>query len=311
LEDRHGLSERGSWKLTGSFSKHLDKGMRISITPTWTQILRVFCGVFIGIAMLSTEAKMANAQLYISQLGILTVSEYNGATGQAINANLIKPLSAPNGLAVEGNNLYVANEDGMVGKYDAATGAPINSRLITGPLFFPRAIVAQGNTLFVACFAFGTIGKYDAATGKAIDANFITTGFPAALALLGNRLLVLDASPSVREYNATTGEAINTNLIARLSGHGGLAAQGNTLFVADFARGSVGTYDATTGKLIDANFITSAGLPIALALLHNTLFVANETGTIGTYDATTGKTINATFITGLQFIAGLAVKSAK
>jgi len=285
--------------------------MRTNITLNWRAFLHALYGVLIGIAALSGAAKTARAQLYVSQLGILTVSEYNAATGDVINARLISQLSAPNGLAVEGNILYVANEDGTVGKYDSATGKAINSKLITGTQFFPQALVAQGDTLFVACFSFGTVGKYDAATGKAINANFITAGFPTALALLGNRLLVLDANASVREYNATTGEATNANLITRLSGPSGLAAQSNTLFVADFARGTVGKYDATTGKVIDANFITSAGLPTVLALLGNTLFVANETGTIGKYDATTGEAINAHFITGLQFTAGLAVKSGK
>jgi outer membrane protein assembly factor BamB len=285
--------------------------MRTSDTSNWRAVLRAFCGVLIGIAALSGTTKTARAQLYVSQLGILTVSEYSAGTGKAINASLITRLSAPNGLAVEGNTLYVANEDGAVGKYDANTGAAINARLITGKQFFPQALVAQGNTLFVACFSFGTIGKYDAATGKAINANFITAGFPTALALLGNHLLVLDTSASIREYNATTGEVINPNLITQLSGYTGLATQGNTLFVADVARGTVGKYDATTGKLIDANFITSAGLPTALAVLDNTLFVANEAGTVGKYDATTGKAINANFVTGLQFTAGLAVKSAK
>jgi outer membrane protein assembly factor BamB len=283
----------------------------IAIASGLQSLLRAFYASLIAIAALSGMARSASAQLYVSQLGILTVSEYNAATGNVINAGLVSQLSAPNGLAVEGNTLYVANEDGAVGKYDAATGAAINSRFITGTQFFPRALVAQDNTLFVACFCFGTIGKYDAGTGKAINANFITAGFPTALALLGNRLLVLDASASVREYNATTGEATNANLITRSSGHSGLAARGNTLFVADFGRGTVGKYDATTGKVIDVNFITSAGLPTALALLDNTLFVANETGTIGKYDATTGEAINANFITGLQFTAGLAVKSAK
>jgi WD40 repeat protein len=285
--------------------------MRTNITLNWRAFLHALYGVLIGIAALSGAAKTARAQLYVSQLGILTVSEYNAATGDVINARLISQLSAPNGLAVEGNILYVANEDGTVGKYDSATGEAINSKLITGTQFFPQALVAQGDTLFVACLSCGTVGKYDAATGEAINANFIMAGFPTALALLGDRLLVLDANASVRQYNATTGEATNANLITRLSGRSGLAAQGDTLFVADFARGTVGKYDATTGQVIDANFITSAGLPTVLALLGNTLFVANESGTIGKYDATTGEAINAHFITGLQFTAGLAVKSGK
>lgn len=85
-----------------------------------------------AIAALSGMAKTARGQLYVSQLGILTTSEYNAATGLAINANLIKRLITPSGLAVQGNTLFVANESGWVGKYDVTTGEAINTNFITG-----------------------------------------------------------------------------------------------------------------------------------------------------------------------------------
>jgi hypothetical protein len=100
-------------------------------------------------------------------------------------------------------------------------------------------------------------------------------------------------------------------LITQLSAPSGLAAQSNTLFVANFGSSTVGKYDASTGEAINANFITGAGLPTALALLDDTLFVANQSGTVGKYNATTGEAINANFITGLQFPTGLGVKSAR
>jgi WD40 repeat protein len=274
-------------------------------------LLRAFYASLIAIAALSGMARTARAQLYVSQLGILTVSEYNATTGAAINANLITRLSTPSRLAVQGNTLFVANESGSVGKYDAATGAAINASFITGMQFFPQGLAVQDNILFVANFGYGTVGKYDASTGEVIDTYFITGGFPTALALLGNRLFVLDASASVREYNATTGAAINANLITQLSAPTGLAAQSNTLFVANSGSSTVGKYDATTGEAINANFITGAGLPTALAVLGDTLFVANQSGTVGKYDASTGEAINANFLTGLKFPTGLAVKSAK
>jgi len=46
-------------------------------------------------------ARTALAQLYVSQLGILTASEFNATTGAAINAILITRLSTPSGLAVQ------------------------------------------------------------------------------------------------------------------------------------------------------------------------------------------------------------------
>ena len=171
-------------------------------------------------------ARTARAQLYVSQLGILTVSEYNAATGAAINAHLITRLSTPTRLAVEGNTLFVANESGSVGKYDAATGAAINPSFITGRQFFPQGLAIQGNTIFVANFSFGTVGKYDATTGEAINANFITgAGLPTALALLDGTLFVANQSGTVGKYDATTGEAINANFITGLQFPTGLAVK--------------------------------------------------------------------------------------
>ena len=186
----------------------------IAITSDLQSLLRALYASLIAIAALSGMAKTARGQ-HVSQLGILTTSKYNAATGVAINANLIKRFITPSGLAVQGNTLFVANESGWVGKYDGATGTAINPRFITGMRFLPEGLAVQGNILFVANFGFGTVGKYNVTTGKAINANFITgAGLPTALALSGNRLFVLDATGPVREYNATTGAAINANLIS-------------------------------------------------------------------------------------------------
>jgi hypothetical protein len=134
-----------------------------------------------------------------------------------VNANLIARLRTPSGLAIQGKTLFVANESGSVGKYDAVTGAAINPNFITGMRFFPQGLAIQGNILFVANFDFGTVGKYDATTGKAINPNFITgAGLPTALALSADTLFVANQSGTVGKYDATTGEAINPNFITGL-----------------------------------------------------------------------------------------------
>jgi hypothetical protein len=198
----------------------------IAIISDSQSLLRACSASLIAIAAVLGMSSTAHAQLYVSQLGALTVSEYNATTGVAINANLITRLRMPSRLAVQGNTLFVANESGSVGKYDAATGAAINPSFIAGMQFFPQGLAAQGNILFVANFGFGTVGKYDVATGKAINANFITgVGLPTALALSGERLFVLDDTASVHEYNASTGAAITANLIPRLQFPTGLAVK--------------------------------------------------------------------------------------
>jgi hypothetical protein len=131
----------------------------MAVTSELQPLLRAFYASLIAIAALSGMPRTARAQLYVSQLGILTASEYNATTGAAISADLITRLSTPSGLAIQGKTLFVANESGSVGKYDAATGAAINPSFITGMRFFPQGLAVQGNILFVANFGFGTVGK--------------------------------------------------------------------------------------------------------------------------------------------------------
>jgi hypothetical protein len=70
--------------------------------------------------------------------------------------------------------LYVAqNFSGIVGEYDAKTGAAINNSFITG-LQGPSGVALSGSTLFVANANNNTVNTYDAKTGAAINATFIT-----------------------------------------------------------------------------------------------------------------------------------------
>jgi hypothetical protein len=118
---------------------------------------------------------------------------------------------------------------GVVGEYNATTGAPINADFISG-LNFPFGLALSGNTLFVANSASNTVGAYDATTGAPINASLITgLRDPYGLAASGNTLFVANiANPTepigtVGEYDATTGAPINANFITGLTGPFGLA----------------------------------------------------------------------------------------
>jgi hypothetical protein len=66
------------------------------------------------------------------------VAEYDATTGAVINPNFITGIQYPMALAVVGNTLYVAQDEGsafgtsFVSTYDATTGALINPNFITG-----------------------------------------------------------------------------------------------------------------------------------------------------------------------------------
>jgi hypothetical protein len=291
-------------------------------------VCRALCTLLLCFAALWAVPRSARAQLYVNQDANPSsqqesgVSEYNIATGAAINASFIIGLNEPVALAVSGNDLFVANLvggiAGVVGEYNATTGAAINASFVAG-LDYPSGLALSGNSLFVVS-ASGTIGVYNATTGAAINASFVTgLSEPGGLAVSSNALFVANfKTQTVGKYDATTGAAINASFLTGLNSPIALAVSGNNLLVANSENGTVGEYDATTGATINANFITGLTAPMAIALSGNNLFVANDIGvgfggtgidlaTVSEYNATTGAVINANFITGLNEPFGLAV----
>ena len=161
--------------------------MKTTLTSNWRPLLRVLYAFLIAAAALWAMPRNACAQLY--------VTEFAGS-----------PLI------------------GVVGKYDAKTGAAINASFITG-LNGPAGLAVLGNTLFVARNAGNTVGKYDAPPPEAA------------------------ISPQLHHRAARTRRTRGVGL-------------GNTLFVANRDGNTVGKYDATTGAAINASFITGLNTPV-------------------------------------------------
>ena len=105
--------------------KQTMKTMKIIGTSNRRPLRRGLCTLLLGIAALSAMPRNARAQLYVGELNLGRVGEYD-ATGAAIKPAFITGLNWPVVLALSGNDLYVSNQfGGTVGEYDATTGAAI------------------------------------------------------------------------------------------------------------------------------------------------------------------------------------------
>jgi len=207
-----------------------------------------------------------------------------------------------------------------VGKYDARTGAAINSSLINGQgLSGPGSMAVDGNNhLFVVSTVFSgfeppwIVGQYDATTGVTINANFLTVGrFTFGLAAEKNNLFVPGYFSGIQEYDSTSGSLTNSSF-NNSPFIDGIALDGlNHLYVINHGTTSgVGKYDSTTGASINASLVTGVEYPGSVAVdAMNHLFVtygnngANDT--IGEFDASTGAPIRPKFIAG--FVGPMAV----
>ena len=116
----------------------------------------------------------AGANLFVANLAIGTIGEYNATTGTTVNASVVSGLSDPAGIAVSGANLFVANlGNGTIGEYNATTGATVNAALVSG-LSNPIGIAVSGANLFVTNYGNGTIGEYNATTGATVNAALVS-----------------------------------------------------------------------------------------------------------------------------------------
>ena len=256
--------------------------------------------------------KAAAQVLYVVNSASGTAGQYNSTTGTPINSSFISGLGNAQDIAISGNNLYVADNSGNVGVFNATTGASLFSIPIGSVTTYgPQGVAVLGNNLFVSANN-NTVGLYDATTGALINSSFITSGLsdPRGIVSSGNNLFVCNwLSGTVGQYNATSGASINNNFISGLWAPSDLAISGSTLFVS--VENNVAAYNITTGGLISSSFVSgNLGPASGLAVSLNSLFVASQAfDTIGEYDAVSGATVNSSLVTGLNSPTGIAISS--
>lgn len=107
-------------------------------------------------------------------------------TDTLLKQNFITDLNNPQGLALSGTNLLVANEgSNTIGEYDAATGTTINDSFISSGLDQPFGLLDLGNNLLVANGGSNIVTEYDANTATETNPSFVTgVSQPVSLAVV-------------------------------------------------------------------------------------------------------------------------------
>jgi hypothetical protein len=228
-----------------------------------------------GLAVSADNAILVSS---VGTAGAGVVAKYDLTTGAAINANFVTGLRYPEGIFVDSNNnLYVSNSGrtsgsdagNCVGKYNASTGATINTQLV-GTYVASATYVDSQNNLYSA--GYNGIGEYNATSGAVVNANFSTDAGVSQFAAYGNDLFATNTNQHcIFEFNLLTGTLINPDFITLASNSflTGLATDASGhLFIADDANHLIGEYDATTGAAINADFIPDPGGPEQIVITN-------------------------------------------
>ena len=210
--------------------------------------------------------------------------------------------------------IYVSSLSGTIGQY-TTDGAAVDPALVTGlNNNYPFGLVVSGQYLFISDYYSGTVAEYKT-DGTPVNTSLLTglnaggTG-PFGIAVSGTDLYVAFGNGGSTTLNGHIGKytlgatpgtvtASNANFITGLADSGSVVVDGTTLYVTDYALGTVGSY-TTAGATLDATLVTGLQNPEQTAVLGSNLYVTEyNRGRIGKY-TTVGATVNADLVTGLN-----------
>ncbi|MGV0795174.1 Ig-like domain-containing protein [Mycolicibacterium sp. XJ1819] len=197
----------------------------------------------------------------------------------------------PQGMAVHGNRLYVANAGSNgVAVIDTDTGQVLGTiatqtrpqRLVVSP---------DGTRLYVANNGSGTVSVFDTAEGTAISQVAVASPFGLALNGDGTRLYVTsNTSNKVTVFNTATGATVATITVG--SAPTAVVTDGAQVYVANKNSGTVSVIDAATNDVVATWTVGSSPQGLALSSDGNTLYVTNTgSGTVSVIDTTTAATV--------------------
>jgi len=279
-----------------------------------SQVLSGLCTfVLVAFAIFATSTTAHCGIIFVANAGNGisngTIGEYT-TSGATVNAALISGLAGPEGIAVSGGHLFVANAaNGTIGEY-TTSGATVNPALISG-LTGPIGIALSGGHLFVVNGS--GVGEYTT-SGALVNPTLVSGLFlPIGIAISGTNLFVTDTNGTVGTVGkyTTSGATVNAALISSTTQKlpEGIAVSGGNLFVGDTFTNTISEYDATTGAPVNSPLISSLSGPNFLTLSGGNLFVTNfGNGTIGEY-TTSGATVNASLVSGLNVPRGIVIVS--
>jgi PEP-CTERM motif len=269
-------------------------------------IASLFTSFAVFIALAAMPVATYADTLFVNQSGVL--SEFTTA-GAPINTLLATNLTqSPGSLAASGGDLFVAQNDGTIGEYDAS-GTLVNGALISGANAY--AIAVSGNNLFV--YNGASISEYTT-SGTLVHPSLVTglSNGVGGIAVSGGDIFVSNNFDPINDtfgttistFDASSGALLNPSFITGLSGPDGIAVSGGNLFVTNEGfESSIGEY-TTAGATVNASLVPNGvpQLPRDIVVSGNSLFVANAvlpgSGFISEYDATTGGTINGLLVSG-------------
>lgn len=177
--------------------------------------------------------------------------------GSIVNQKWVTGLDIPNGMAVNGNYMYVSSYNNYISQLDLSTGYIINQRWCYSNLSRPAGMIINGQYLYIANTGNDTISKINLSDGSNTTPRWVyNLSGPISLAISGAYMYVTNFhSASISQIHLSNGYITNLSWAINLFAPYDLTINGTNLYVTAFQN---------TG-LNSRNYITAFTLPDSIA----------------------------------------------
>ncbi len=225
--------------------------------------------------------------------------------GSNVNQSFIGGASGLEGVAVDANYVYWANNNsGTIGRANL-DGSNVNQSFIGG-VFCPGGVAVDGNFVYWANFCTGTIGRANL-DGSNPNQSFIGGASGShGVAVDANYVYWANSSTDTIGRANLDGSNPNQSFIGGASGPLGVAVDANFVYWSNANSFTIGRANLD-GSNPNQSFIGGASAPFGVAVDGNFVYWANQnSGTIGRANLD-GSNPNQSFIGGASGPKGVAV----
>jgi len=193
---------------------------------------------------------------------------------------VIDGLISPAGLAVNGNDLYVAEfSAGRISVIDMSSETPTREDFVTG-LNTPNFLLLDGNFLYYSDNNDNVVARFDI-TAATPTAELIATSnvnfSPLGMSIQGNILYMAQGlSNRVSKVDVTSGIIQPEDVVTSVNRPIGIQVRDNILYVSEFLDDKISFKDLSTSGPLTIDLVTGLLGPTDIAINDTTIFIIEK-----------------------------------
>jgi len=247
---------------------------------------------------------MKKHYLLISIVSLFLITNYLNAQ----TTDVVAGLSTPDGLLLNGNDLYIA-ESGWdnISKIDITAPTPTPIDVVTGLNYVTGLLLIENDLYFTVI---DRVTKIDITDLTPTPIDVVTgLGGPTRLVSYGSYIYIAEYSSGRISRINLADETPIPELVVAVSGPWGLLLSGTDLYIAELDAGKISKIDITASIPTTAtDVITGLSKPDGLALKGNDLYISEYgAGKIVKIDITAPSPTTTEVVTDLNLPAGIVI----